>query len=198
MKNLTGSKIYFLLIFLSFSCSDIKKAELKPNEYITWFESNYEQFVEKRDIEDITYTLTYLPEDYLFAKQYIGDIIKKDVYTQDNDFFTMSLRISCLNGKIQEYKVVNESDYQKREDYFSYEIYKDIYVIQNGKKITSSNVFYQSGRGLSPYIDLLIHFNTKLLDNDFQIQYEDKIFGTGKINFYFKHDIITKRPILKI
>jgi len=191
-----NSLIFVFLTFVFISCNSVNKKELSANQYVKWFDENYTDFSFSKKIEDINYTLTYLPDEFLVAQQLLKDSTLKLKPT--NNLLTFNLRISVDKGFIQEYVMSNYQEMQIRDNYFSFKMANDFYMEIIDTITNATHVIYQSGHGLSPNIDFLIHFNQTKPNNDFKVVFEDKIWGTGTVKFYIPTDKIFQIPQLKI
>lgn len=187
--------IYICFVFVS--CSGIQKKEFSVNEYVSWFEANSDNFKISKRIGDITYAFTYIPHEYLTAKhiqQYQDTIVHAD-----STLLTFYLRVSTEKGNIQEYRVKDIEEFSMQEQYLSFNFQNDIFIMYSDTLLSASHVIYQSGKGLAPYIDFVVHFDIpKYPQTDFQIRLDDKVWSSGRLHFYFNKKTLSKRPILKI
>lgn len=197
MINMKVNKYLLYICFIMISCSGIQKKEFSVNEYVAWFETNSDDFQLSKSIGDITYAFTYIPHEYLTAKhiqQYQDTIMHTD-----SSLLTFYLRVSAKEGNIQEYRVKNIDDFSMQEQYLSFNFQNDIFISYSDTTLPASHVIYQSGKGLAPYIDFIVHFDvTEYPQADFQIRLDDKVWDSGRLHFYFNNETISKRPILTI
>lgn len=156
------------MLFLS-SCSKNKSTFFFSN---TTFESI--AFVEEKN--DITFTTTKIPNEYLVKDQSIN-LKLQEVFIYEF--------LAPDNSNVL--KTQATIDYEKALQHFSQNIAEDFVAINNkGEEIKCSGVIHERTFGVRPQQRLILHFNKTNENPITTINYADRLFDCGLITHQLK------------
>ncbi len=150
--------------------------------------------VRKRTISDLTYTLSYIPEE-LFMLQSRGHN-----NTDSATYIYFVLRIKHQNGGQSPLKenVTNKKDYFNRQYYVQTKLRNDFSLMAGDKKLSCVFLNNEDNQNLLPEMKVLLAFYKPGSVGDMTLQYEDNLFGMGLIKFKFEKENIENIPQLKL
>ncbi len=176
-----------------------KLEKVSVQDYATWIEDINNGLKVEKTIEDFTYSLQYKPTEYVALLE-----LKKD-----------SVHLSELNKKISEYdglqyfsfRISTESrtellkknlaganEYYGRIQYFSFDMQKDLKLIEGKDTLDCVLFHFERVFGLAPYATFVLGFPIVNGEHDKTLYYNEKVFGAGKIYLTVKSKNIKKLP----
>jgi hypothetical protein len=173
--------------------------KLTPREYISWMDDKKNGLKVEKMIGEFTYMFQYKPAEYVAIMDIKKDNIKKPELDKKmeeyNAFQYYNFRISTeAGGELLKKNVVNENDYYGRIQYFSFDMQKDIKLIDNKDTLDCVLFHFERVFGLAPYATFLLGFPLKEKDCDKTLYYDDKIFGAGRMYLTIKSKNIKNIP----
>jgi hypothetical protein len=183
-----------------------EKKSLKPMEYVQWISDMHNGLRVEKKMDNVSFYVQYEPANYVVANIYKDAYLKTSVLNSEkkkySDLQYYSIQICSLipNSDILSLKLKNKDDYYTRENYYSYDFEKDVFLVDGEDTLGCCLFNYAPNYGISPHIDFLVAFkknkdeseSDKILNSKRIIIY-DKIMGYGVLWFE-----ISKRDINNI
>lgn len=204
MKHLKFLSVLFIVLFLNFGCSTksadfinttdndesagkiIAPEKLSPREYVAWVEDKNNGLKVEKEIEEFTYLLQYKPFEYValmeLKKETVGSLeLNKKIEEYDGlQYYTF--RISTDSRMELLKKNLNEAnDYYGRIQYFSFDMQKDLKLIEGKDTLDCVLFHFERVYGLAPYATFVLGFPLTEGTNNKTLFYDEQIFGAGKI-----------------
>lgn len=204
MKQLKFLSVLLIVLFLNFACSDksadFKMAEnsdndvseiktpekLAPMEYAAWVEDKNNGLKVEKTIEEFTYTLQYKPTEYVALMELKKDSVRslelnKKMEEYDGlQYYTFRIstdsRMELLKKNLKE-----GNDYYGRIQYFSFDMQKDLKLIDGKDTLDCVLFHFERVYGLAPYATFVLGFPPTEGTNNKTLFYDEQIFGAGKI-----------------
>lgn len=204
MKQLKNLSVLLIVLFLNFACSDrsadfkmtenrgndvteLKTPEkLAPMEYAAWVEDKNNGLKVEKTIEEFTYTLQYKPTEYVALMELKKDSVRslelnKKMEEYDGlQYYTFRIstdsRMELLKKNLKE-----GNDYYGRIQYFSFDMQKDLKLIDGKDTLDCVLFHFERVYGLAPYATFVLGFPLTEGTNNKTLFYDEQIFGAGKI-----------------
>ncbi len=177
--------------------------KLSPREYIAWVDDKTNGLKVEKTIGEFTYMFQYKPTDYVAIMDLKKDSIKKEELTSKTEEYSglqyCNFRISTESqGELLKKNVVNESDYYGRIQYFSFDMQKEVKLIEDTDTLDCVLFHFERVFGLAPYATFLLGFPRTENTGNKTLLYDDKIFGAGKIYLTVKLKNIKNVPSVTV
>ena len=196
----------FLLSIMMFSC---KQQNLKSTDYVKWVEEKDNGIRVEKEIEEYKFTVQYSPIDYLIIKDLYAqgkEITEKLVneerkLREGEQYYLFQIAMVDQTQDLMKYNITDISDYEKRVNYFSFNIQNDLKLIDGNDTLDCKLHHFEQSYGLAPYITIGAVFDEKKENknkNDKIFIYQDKILNTGTIKITIKDKSINNIPKLSI
>jgi hypothetical protein len=215
--------LMFLFLFIIFGCSDKINSpgnnisagsnentidewinrevpeKLNPGDYITWMDDKKNGLKVEKMIGEYTYMLQYKSTDYVAVMDLKRDSIGNPEFQKKREEYSSfeyyNFRISSETpGELLMKNVEGAGDYEQRIRYFSFDMQKDIKLL-NGKDTADCVLFhFERVFGVAPYATFLLGFPVSNSDGDKTILYDDKVFGAGRVYLTIRSKNIKKLP----
>ncbi|HEY4798222.1 MAG TPA: hypothetical protein VII99_04010 [Bacteroidia bacterium] len=185
--------------------------ELSKAEYKTWIGSQANPMLFKKKIQDIEYSLRYLPSDYLALRE-AGKDAKDSLIQQakkhysDLIYFEFNISVPDINYEAIKYNLPGGqqkiSEYDRRVSYCSFGIQKDISLVTDkGDSIPCSIVQFERSFDVAPVCTFQLAFAQQEMEkvkSEVTYTFHDNLFNKGIIKFSFSKADLTKVPKLTI
>lgn len=189
-----GTHIGFCLVILLLlvSCG----SSLSPARYINWIENPDHGLRKTKTIGPVEYVVQYKTSEYMMLKNNSSD---KKMELPERGFHYFGLMLNPLDKKSQllHINLSNEEDYFSRMQYYNFYFKNDIYLLVNGKRFPCEFYYFESTGKITPGLTFSLAFDIKNESGDLQMVINDRIFGSGSLNFLFKQKSLNKIPKLK-
>lgn len=196
-------------IICSISLTNCASKSLDKNEYLKYIEDEKNGATVAKVLDDINYSLTYCPEDYIIAKEFKVDKINQKNFNQKkkdlagHDYFKMRINYKNSNKEVILYNTTNEQDVKERYEYLSYGFEENIFVLRNNKQDTIPPALYHFERtyGIVPYLDLFFTFKKDSLnskDEKIHVLVNDNLFSNTVLTFEFEKKQLAHLKQLKL
>jgi hypothetical protein len=164
------------VVFLLLSCGGKETEFSSEKDFHTYLNDQSNGFIQSMDGKDLKFETKLIPP-----------------FKDDKDkIVTVQLRISRLDGL--SVLDLDGNDQQQRlqdEGYLSFEIMKDVYLL-NGKEIVPATFsHYERNYGLKPSIDISFDFPAFNLKGDPVFVYNDLLFGQGMIKINYSKNLFS-------
>lgn len=193
MKFFAIHIVFVLLLFQS--CSAL---QLNKSDYVKFIENEENGLKVKKEIGDKIFSLQYEPTDYVLLKSGQNKIDKKEL--EGSEFYTLEVREE--KGK----DILNLSekgqDYNLKMEYLINDMQKDIKLIVGEDTISCSEFHMERGYDITSRARFMFSFTSEIFKKeeagnmDRVIEFNDKVFGTGKIYITVESSAIENIPAL--
>ncbi len=99
----------------------------------------------------------------------------------------VALRINTLNNtNVLEFGITDKNAYLQRIYYFSYQVENDIWIEQDGKRITASGAVFERNYNLTKDVTVTVHFDNVVIDKKKTLVYYPEPFDLTPLKFRLK------------
>lgn len=168
--------ILLSLVILLFSCGENKTSFSSEKDFHAYLNDQSNGFIQSMDGKDLKFETKLIPP-----------------FKDDEDkIVSVQLRISRLDGlSVLDLDGTDQQQRLQNEGYLSFEITKDVYLL-NGKEIIPATFsHYERNYGLKPSIDISFDFPAFKLKGDPVFVYNDLLFGQGMIKINYSKNLFS-------
>lgn len=157
-----------------------------PEEYVIWVDDKNNGLKVEKTIEDFTYALHYKPLEYVALQELKKDSVSarelKETMERYSGLQYFTFRISTGGtGELLKKKLVNTNDYYARIQYYSFDMQKDLKLIEGIDTLECMLFHFERTYGVAPYATFVLGFPLTDGKQDKTLVYDEKIFGAGRI-----------------
>ncbi|MBI3518109.1 MAG: hypothetical protein HY062_01960 [Bacteroidetes bacterium] len=171
-------------------------------EFVTWCADKNNKLNKSKDIADIRFDLSYRPAPcmaYLELRTETYDFPKFQEacnHYYDMSYFNFRLEVIDGTGELLKYKLQSPAQYEERVKYTSFEMQKDIYLVQGNDTLLPGLFHFERIFEVAPYSTVMLAFDNKKFnkDSEFTIIYNDKLFEKGFVKFNYKNKQLINLP----
>lgn len=182
----------------------IRETLLYPGEYIAWIKDPAHSFYQEKIIRDISFSALYKPYEYIACQEQRTDSIKETTLVKYREelggmqYFDLRIAISGGTGELLKHQLNSAGDYEKRVDYFAFDMQNDIRLIEAGDTLPCSLFHFERIYDVAPYSSFLLGFPVSGKKSESKtLVFHDKVFNKGIIKFVFNAKNIATLPKLK-
>ena len=169
---------------------------LKPEAYIKWMENPKNGLNKSRSLGSVQYTVQYKTPEYSMLKNNTLEEVNTDGHSGIH-YFGLTLDPVDQKSQLLHVNLASEQDYFARMQYFNFNFKNDIYLNINGKQLPCEYYLFESTGKITPGLTFTLGFDAQKEKGDLQVVINDRVFGTGGINFLFKEKTLNNIPKLK-
>lgn len=196
------------LLYIIFLCSigfcGCSKSELKPNEYIDWFENPDNKMVKKFNQNSLELTCQYETPDFVYLKQNGSENIDEITFEENKNelkdliHFKLKFRDTLSNNFLRNNYTTLE-EFNTKSMYLSYDIQYDLKLVKGNDTLPCVMNHHERTYGSTPYETILIAFqNVENSKSELELIFNDRVFGFGRVKFFFSKDELNEIPELKL
>lgn len=176
--------------------------KMSVQDFVMWCADKNNKLNKSKDISDIRFNLSYLPapsmaflelrtESYDFPK-----FQETCNHYEDMTYFNFKIEVIDGSGELLKYKLESPAQYDGRVKYMSFEMQKDICLVQGRDTLLPGLFHFERIFEVAPYSTVMFAFDTKKFnkDNEFTIIYNDKLFNKGFVKFNYKNKQLINLP----
>ncbi len=181
----------------------VNKKKLLPSEYIQWVNNPVNGLCQTKIIGGFKYVFQYEPVGYVVLRNNRQNKISDDDFEKEEKkiegFQYFSLKLFAPNDTdLLKYQVTNQEDYNKRLEYFSFHLQKDIKLIEGADTLSCSLYHFERTYSITPYVQCLIGFEAPFDEvQDMRLILIDELFGNGIIKIKFDQKDLQRIPQVK-
>lgn len=179
------------------------RSSLPASEYINWLENVDNGLIKSKVIGDVTYRVVYKTRPYIILKKTDPIEVEKlnmkeeiEKYS-DMEYFDFQIEHE-QNWDPLKAELASSEDYYLRLKYYSFDLEKDIVMVEGGDTIPCAFSHFERTYGIVPYINVGLAFPKSELQSDKTIIYNDPVFNAGLVKFQIKQKNINNIPDLNI
>lgn len=183
--------IFFVLLILSGCSSDLPK-----QAYVDWVQDLDNGLIVRKEIGNFAFELFYKPLDYQILQA--GENVTAIDSYKDTQHYT--LKIESLSGvDVLKNGAIDDAEYNNRLFYLADYIQNDLRLIENGDTLPCLFSHYERNYGLAPYAKVTFAFQAHANSSYSAktIQYDDPVFGAGRLHFHYSKSVLENIPNLK-
>lgn len=196
--------VYYILFVRTVSVTKLlTKNETKPpQKYIKWVEDKGNGLIEKKQIDNFMFTLQYIPKDYMMLKEdpALSDskLHEKSKELGDLQYFTFT--ISSVDEKdVMESGIVSQEEYQKRIEYFSFQMQNDLKLIDGNDTLECVLFNFERTFGIQPQCRFNLAFESVRKSGEYKTMvFNDQVLGLGTVKLSLLTKNLENIPHLKI
>jgi hypothetical protein len=209
-----SKKIYlFILIVFFIAChSDDKKKqamndgqnnEVSVKEYVDW-NAEEKQLVYNKELDEYEFTVKYIPAELIVIREMRADtgavdkkIFGEQVREKENLHYLVFKMKAHHTDDILKKISYSAGEYSGVVQYMSFDIQKDLKLIENGDTLSCVLCHFERSYGLSPYCSFVLGFEKMKKSstiNDLIFLYEDKILNVGPVKILIKKEDLEDMP----
>lgn len=195
---------FLLLGFLLFSSGCIR-SDMTPAAYMAWAAKSDNGLSVEKTVDDIKVSLLYQPHEYLVLREQRGNVPGPSEFeslVKEKEGFTyFLLRISPeeTHTPILKTHLSSNGEYSERLSYYSYQLQKDIFMVEGLDTIRTVLYHFEPPTDLTPFVNISLAFELseeQLPDQTFVM--ENKYLGIGPIKIHLSQISFSSIPSLKI
>ena len=180
---------------------------MNREEYQTFFKNSKQKLQKTQKIDDKSYSIQFLPNDYVAIMQVEeSDSAKNLVENKINEmkgmyFFTLRIDNVKDNTPVLKSGINDMSVYKDRIDFVSFKMQKDLTLIANNKNYPCVLYSFERTFDMTRYIDFSIAFDIGKdpIPNEITVKLNANYWDAGILNFHFtQKDLLGSLPKLKL
>ncbi len=181
--------------------------QLDPKEYISWFKDRYHDIAKQKTIQDISYSVNYLPVEYMVC----NELKKEKVSAQElealqkeyegMEYYELKIQALGHNDELAKYQLFSPQQYQERIKYMAFDMQKNIKLINDQNKESDCKLYhFERTYGITPHSTFLIGFSKEDIGitNERTIVINDQLFNKGLIKFNWTEQTLNNVPKLSV
>jgi len=175
-------------------------SELKPAEYIEWSDNPENNLVKEYQQNQIKLTCQYTTAEYISLKQSdpenLDEVMVKENIEMVSEMIHFKLKFEdTTSTNFLRNNYTTPEEFNLKSMYFSYDIQYDLKTVQGGDTAACVLNHHERTYGSTPYETLLIAF-PKLRKEpvDIELIFNDRVFGLGRVKFFFSKEDLEGIP----
>ena len=189
---------FLVLVLFATACSE---NTLTPEKYIAYVDNKDNGFIVERSIDHIRFQAQYRPADYLASMDLLRnpalsyvDVLKEIDSLQ---FFCFRIGNEGNSGDVLKHDITTGAEYIKRLEYLAFAARNDFMLLSGNDSLSCSLYHFERSHNLAPYHTIMMAFPAIKRDDQARtLSYNDQLFGSGRVNFYFAPETVNKIPKL--
>jgi hypothetical protein len=160
--------------------------KLSVADFKAWVEDKENGLRVEKTIGEFTYTLQSKPLEYVALLDLEKDKVSKPELTEKMeefsgmDYFTFQISTDSQQELLKK-NLETTNDYYNRINYFSFEMQKDLKLIEGSDTVNCELFHFERVYGLAPYARFVLGFPKSQSGQEKTFYYNEKIFGSGRI-----------------
>jgi hypothetical protein len=166
---------------------------LPLDRFAAWVIDKENHLAKEKTISEINFQLSYAPKECLAYLE-----LKDEEYTKEKfaetvqhyngmTYFNLTIGLNEGEGELLKYKLRSPQQYNDRVNYLSFQMQKDIYLIQGKDTLYPGLYNFERIFSIAPHITVMLAFdNAKFrAGEEFTVVYNDKLFDKGFIKYNY-------------
>jgi hypothetical protein len=185
------------------SSVDMNQQKLRPEQYVTWIQQGSNGLKKEKTINDIIYSAQYKPLPYIICEEertaQIADstLRKKTNQLGDMQYYNFKIELKEAQTELIKYGISTTTDYAARVNYFSFDMQRDIKLVQGGDTLPCLLYHYERVYNTGNFGMFSLGFAKGKALNDRTLIFFDHGFNKGIIKFFFAGTDIKNQPQLE-
>jgi hypothetical protein len=193
-----------ILVLLLFGCQKTIKT---PDEFFVWLNNPNNGLLKTKVVDGLEFTLKYLPPEYLALKELRGKYstkeaqVLKERYEKNFSFLLTIKPVDKEEKNIMLRGVSDETEYLERLNNLQFRTKDYLRLKVASKEIPPILSTFENMHGATKHHNIYMVFggeNAKELKTikDWDIVFDDELFGTGIHHFQYESRLLLNLPIL--
>lgn len=180
------------------------KTELPLEQLVQWVSKEENDLSKIKEISEMSYHLSYMPKECmaymeLKNKAYSEDELQKVLsYYNEMTYFNFRIELKKGQGELLKYELKSPQQYTERISYVSFEMQKDIYLVQGKDTLLPGLYHFERTFDVAPFTTVMLAFDNKKFNpnDEFTVVYNDRLFNKGFIKYNYKPKQLIDLPNL--
>lgn len=176
---------------------------LGPKEYVAYMDNPNHGLIKKVTLNDMIYEFHCKTPQYLAIKQNVIDGDSKGIESRIKQlkstlWFYVYIKSKSESVNPLKDKVSGLDEYNTRLAYFLDQAKNSFSLSSEGKRMKQIAYHFENNYGLTPYDTAILGFEVDGYDKDYLLEYEDKLFGAGRMKITIEKQDLIELPTLKL
>lgn len=210
-KSLFADITSFIQTNVNKNVNNTKINILSKEEYIKWIIDDENGLNQSKEINEFTFKVQYRPHEF----EALLNMSDEDNLTQssfkeklqsikETQFFTLTISSNNTSIELLQYNIQDNEEYYARVEYYSFNIHKDIILIDGEDTLECKLSHFERSYSTAPEIKIHLVFPefSKSINEDAcrekVISINDRVFSCGIINIKIDKESICSIPSLKL
>lgn len=185
---------------------DYTKETISVEEFGDWSTKSEHKLTKSKDISDIRFSLSYLPAEILAHLELRNESYDLSKFQRilrnysEMTYFNFRIEVIEGNGELLKYQLRSPAEYEARIRYLSFEMEKDVYLIQGKDTIHPGLLHFERIFEVAPFSNIMFAFDNKEFKKDleFTVVYNDRLFEKGFVKYYYKNNQLINIPTISV
>lgn len=172
------------------------------DRFVTWINDEENHLLKVKEISDINYQMSYTPKECLAYQELKGEEYTKEKFAETTKhyegmtYFNLKIEVEEGAGELLKYKLTSPQQYNSRITYMSFEMQKDICLVQGKDTLYPGLYHFERIFSIAPYATVLLAFDNEKFktDQEFTLVYNDRLFNKGFIKYNYSSKQLIDLP----
>lgn len=180
------------------------QTELPLDQFVKWIGNKENDLSKTKEISEMNYHLTYMPKECMAYMELKNENYTKEQFEEglnhykEMTYFNFRIELKEGQGELLKYDLRSPQQYNARINYVSFEMQKDIYLVQGKDTLLPGLYHFERIFEVAPFTTIMLAFDNKKFnpENEFTVVYNDKLFNKGFIKYNYKQKQLIDLPNL--
>lgn len=199
MQHLKHSLILLICGIIFCACSP---AELTPADYVEWSDNTENNLIKIYQQNSIKITCQYTTPEYVSLKQSDPQNLDETLLNENIDaldemiHFKLQFEDTTSSNFLKPLNTTGE-EFNIKTMYLSYDIRFDLKTVQGKDTVLCAMNHHERTYGNTPYETVLLSFPKLSKEiQDIELIFDDRVFGLGRVKFFFAKEDLEAIPDL--
>ena len=194
-----GTTFLWFILFL-LSCHQSSRT---PEAFVHWVRDESNGLISEISRNDLVFQLAYQPPALMALKELGEEGLTTEIFQEKVkeyaplEYYLLNISSSNKTTNVVKYNLNPGTSIEDRMNYMSFDMQNDFKLVSSGEPFVCKLFHFEHPTGVSPFISFLIAFDP-VDHQDRTIQYIDRVFGLGTIEFRIKDKAIANIPKFEI
>lgn len=179
-----------------------KSISLPLGDFVIWVNNKENKLLKVKEISDINYQMSFTTKECLAYQELKDEEYTKEKFAETTKhyegmtYFNFKIEVEEGAGELLKYKLASPQQYNSRITYMSFEMQKDICLVQGKDTLYPGLYHFERIFSIAPYATVLMAFDNKKFntDEEFTIVYNDRLFNKGLIKYNYSSKQLIDLP----
>lgn len=187
------------MFFLTLSCN---KSKYSPTEYVNWCDSEENGLSKEFTQNELKLTCQFMTSEYAVLKQNDPNNLVEQEINENINALSDLRQFKLIFENTQSTNFLKDNyttaeQFNTRSMYLSYDIQSDLRLVEGEDTVNCIMNHYERSYGNTPYETLLVSFpSNRSSQNDLELIFDDRVFGYGRVKFFFEKSLLESIPEL--
>jgi len=178
---------------------------MNVQEYVQWIQDVRHGFRKELNAGEFTFSAQFKPYEYIVClEEHTSEIpdtlIKRKVEELNGmQYYDLRIRLNGSGGELLKHNSSSDQQYSDRVNYFSFEMQKDIHLVEGTDTLACQLYHFERTFDVSPTSTILLGFpiSTQTNSEVKTLVVYDRTFNNGLLKFTFSKKVLKNLPKLK-